>query len=679
MKRFISIIVTLTSLLTACINVETASVNDLYVGGITDRRLVLDGREGCSKSFYIIANYDWQIIDYRHFSCYPSSGSKCDANSPINITATALQSNNSADTIRLSDLNFKLLHTRFVGISAYQLPQVCLKSGNKLFVNAVAGSKATAQIVSKADDVHLVVSGDISATIGEKNSKDEFSITVVANNNNNNSESNKIGTIEFEVDGIKQGGKIEVIQQSAILFDRSVVMLPSKAGESNMLEVTSNFGIVATESSDLFSVELISTKAHTKQFKVTALADNDSTMERNLGEICITLADMPDCSRCIEVHQRKAKAPQTIIVHFIGTALQYYFNNNASKILEALNANIQGDAQILAITTDATNNATLYELRYDDILGKAVQEVVTKLSLPTPYNATLFENNLRKALNFAPAEKYALVIGSHGLAWVPKSGATPKSQGMWRMGISPSELWKRNENAEMTRHIGDSTTTQYDITEISNAIEATGIKFDYILFDACFMSNVESAYELRNSADYIIGSPCEVLGIGFPYAKVTPYMLTNRGISYNLDKICSEYVNYYRTSSGTTSACVAVTHTAELERLAAAMKAVNKAGTKSEFSLENVQYYEGQAVHSFYDLGDMVRQSCADEEAAATFKEQLDKTVTSRYHTDQFYSGYGSDNKYYHDINYYSGISTSAMVEHYSTDWQQTAWYKATH
>jgi hypothetical protein len=247
------------------------------------------------------------------------------------------------------------------------------------------------------------------------------------------------------------------------------------------------------------------------------------------------------------------------------------------------------------------------------------------------------------------------------------------------MGISPSELWKRNENAEMTRHIGDSTTTQYDITEISNAIEATGIKFDYILFDACFMSNVESTYELRHSADYIIGSPCEVLGIGFPYAKVTPYMLTNRGTSYNLDKIFSEYVNYYRTSSGTTSACVAVTHTAELERLAAAMKAVNKAGTKSEFSLENVQYYEGQAVHSFYDLGDMVRQSCADEEVAAAFKEQLDKTVTSRYHTDQFYSGYGSDNKYYHDINYYSGISTSAMVEHYSTNWKQTAWYKATH
>ena len=29
--------------------------------------------------------------------------------------------------------------------------------------------------------------------------------------------------------------------------------------------------------------------------------------------------------------------------------------------------------------------------------------------------------------------------------------------------------------------------------------------------------------------------------------------------------------------------------------------------------------------------------------------------------------------------NYYSGISTSAMVDHYSYDWKETSWYKATH
>ena len=171
------------------------------------------------------------------------------------------------------------------------------------------------------------------------------------------------------------------------------------------------------------------------------------------------------------------------------------------------------------------------------------------------------------------------------------------------------------------------------------------------------------------------------MGAGFPYALVVPYMLTQGGTSYDLDKICRNYVDYYRSSASTPSACIAVTHTETLEALAEAMKAVNSATIKSDFSLDNVQYYEGQDPHSFYDLGDIVEKSCANSDVAAAFKEQLDKSVTSRYHTDQFYSAYGSHNKYYHDINSesYSGITTSAMVEHYAYDWSQTAWYKATH
>ena len=398
-----------------------------------------------------------------------------------------------------------------------------------------------------------------------------------------------------------------------------------------------------------------------------------------LGTIDVSLVGNPDCKNTINVSQRKAKASQTIIIHFVGTALQHYFNHNVTKILEALNSNIQGDAQVVAITTDNSTKATLYELRYDKNLGKAVQERVKKLDLPTPYDSALFEKNLREALNFAPAEKYALVVGSHGRAWVPKFSSMALSRSLKSKGLTPEDLWKRKEGAEMTRHIGDNESTRYDIEEISAAIAANNVKFDYILFDACFMSNVESVYELRNSAKYIIGSPCEVMGYGFPYAKVMKYMLENGGSSYNLDKICSEYVNYYKTEATTPSACVAVTTTSELEALAKAMKAVNTAGDKAGFSLSNVQYYEGQEEHSFYDLGHMVELSCADATAAAQFKAQLDKTVTSRYHTEFFYSVYGSNNTYYHYINYYTGITTSAKVEHYADDWKKTAWYKATH
>ena len=643
--------------------------------GIVNRKLMLDGSEGVSSTFTFIANHDWKIIDYKGFSCEPSYGTKTAEGEVETITVKPLRANNTSDTIRLSDLNVKMLSTRFVGISAYQYPQIRLPKGNSVTVESLQGSTATISFVTNAEDVELIVSGDITATYTLKDEKkSEYLITITSTQDNGTPTNRIVGTIGFEANGERQETKIDVVQTSAIVLDRSAVMLPSMVGGSNMLDVASEFDINISSDSDKFTV----TQQKNKNFVITANCENTSTEPVLLGNIEVSLVNAPHCKTSIEVMQRSAKASQTIIVHFIGTALRPYFESNIEKMLEALSLNIQGNAQIVAVTTDTTNKATMYELRYDGNLGKAVKEKVKELSLSTPYNAAIFENTLREALSFAPADKYALVVGSHGLAWVPKVPTPSTVRTLKRMGLSTS-LWERMKDAEMTRHIGDKDATRYDITEVSAAIAACNVKFDYILFDACFMGNVESAYELRNAAKYIVASPCEVMGAGFPYNYVMPYMLESQGESYNLDKVCSEYVDYYKTKATTESACVALIETAELDALASAMKAVNGVGIKSEFSLWNVQYYEGQLPHSFYDLGDMVEQSCVDATVANAFKKQLDKCVTSRYHTDRFYSAYGTNNQYYHDINYYSGITTSAMVEHYSADWQQTAWYKATH
>lgn len=678
MKRISIFIIILTTLLTtSCIdNGPKANVNDLQItSGIRDHKLILDGSQGVSSKFSFRSKHDWSIIDYKGFSCDPSSGTMSLGDEDITITATPLSSNNSADTIYLSELNFKLLSTRFVGISAYQLPQIRMPKGSRVVVDALSGSTSSIVIVSSSDDVEVVADGNITASLSEKNDRNEYTITVTASQENFTAADKVVGSVGFKVGGVKQKGKIEVVQTSAIVLDRSEVLLPGKAGGENIFVMDSNFKISVSTTSSSFSV----TPLGNNTFSVVANSDNTTGSTLSLGSIDISLADVPDCKCSIEVKQRKAKASQTIIIHFIGTALQHYFDINLDKILEALNKNIQGDAQVVAITTDTQSKATLHELRFDNTLGKAVQEKVKELKLPTPYNAALLESNIRAALEFAPADKYALVIGSHGRAWVPKITSTSFARTLNKKGITPEDLWRRKEGAEMTRHIGDNESTRYNIEEISAAIAANNVKFDYILFDACFMGNIESAYEFRNCADYIIGSPCEVMGYGFPYARVIPYMLVNGGKSYDLDKICSEYVLYYKTEAVTPSACVALTHTAELEALAQVTKEVNKAGTKGDFSLDKVQYYEGQDEHSFYDLGHMVELSCADAEVAARFKKQLDKTVTSRYHTDSFYSVYGSNNTYYHKINYYSGITTSARVEHYADDWRKTAWYKATH
>lgn len=684
MNRFnsIAILVATLSLLASCVKVnQSAKVSDLEVLGISDRKLMLNGTEGVTTSFSLKANYDWRIIDYKGFVCVPSSGTKTEGNEIVTITAIPQQTNNSADTIRLSDLNFKLLSTRFVGISAYQLPQIMLPDGNRAYVDAVEDSKTSIRFMSKCESVDVTSTGDIEIlSISDKNKNDEYTITIKATNSNGTPSTQKIGSIGFVVDGITQGVVIDVIQASAISLDRNIVFLSGHAGATNMLEISSDFEINVSSKSSLF----VLSEVRKKSYCITATSDNANSENRLLGEVVVSLNDMPDCKQVIEVWQRSnTPAPQTIMVYFVGTQLSRFFETNISKMLSALNGNIQQKSRVVVIFSNSTTDATLYELRYDEMLGKAVKEKVKELSLPTPYNASLFERNIRELKELAPAEKYALVIGSHGHGWTPKNFTATSSSHLMKMGFGDlSLLWQKPEGA-LTRHIGDNGyTVQYDICEIAEGIVANNIKLEYLLFDSCYMGNIESAYELRNATKYIIGSPCEIMGAGFPYAKVMPYMLAGGGTSYNLDKICSEYVEHYRNdkSVGINSACIALTNTAELEALATTVKAVNSASTKSDFSLYNVQTYDGissahNPVHIFYDLKDLVEQSCADKEVVKAFNAQIAKTVTSLYHTDRFYSAY--DGKY-HDVNYYSGITTSAMVDFCRAEWQQTAWYKAT-
>ena len=678
MKKLTIFLLLATTLFTGCIdNGPKANVNDLQlVSGIRDHKLILEGTEGMSTTFSFRANHDWSIIDYEGFICDPSSGTKSAPGENITVTATPLRSNNTADTIRLSDLNFKMLSTRFVGISAYQLPQIRMPKGNKVCVDALRGSKGTLTIVSSCENITIEADGDITASLGEKNDKDEYVVTITANNENLSVSNQHIGSVYFEVNGVMQEGKIEVEQTSALVLDRSEVMLPGKVGGKNILVVDCDFEFEVSTTSENFDV----TANGKNTFTVTAKSGNTTGKTLSLGEIVISLSDAPECQRTIEVKQRKAKASQTIIVHFVGTALKHYFETNVNNILEALNGNIQGDAQIMVITTDTDTKATLYECRYDGKLGKAVKEKIKEIGLAPNYDSSVFRYNICAALDFAPAEKYALIIGSHGLGWIPVNGYPNNiSRELSLPGQKPAEIWKRNENAEMTRHFGDRDNTRYDISELAQAIQGSNIELEYLLFDACFMGNIESVYDLRHVTKHIIGSPCEVMGYGFPYARIMKYMLTDGGTSYNLDKICSEYVNYYKTDAVIHSACVALTNTSELEALAEAMKEVFKADEKADFSLDKVQYYEGISPHVFYDLEHIVELSCADADAVAKFKAQLKKTVTSRYHTDSFYSAYSSGNSYYHAINYYSGISTSYKCETYEHDWKNTAWYKATH
>ena len=194
---------------------------------------------------------------------------------------------------------------------------------------------------------------------------------------------------------------------------------------------------------------------------------------------------------------------------------------------------------------------------------------------------------------------------------------------------------------------------------------------EYILFDDCYMSSIEVAYELRNVTDYLIASASEIMAYGMPYAVIGEYLLDDS----DFQAVCDGFYDFYSTYSmpyGT----LAVTVCAELENLAMIMKKINTKYIFDESSENTLQRMDGYTPIIFYDYGDYVEKLCKDPVLLERFEQQLSRAVPYKVHTDYFYSV----TKGRVPIYTFSGITTSDPSKHsFTVSKTDTEWYKATH
>ena len=367
--------------------------------------------------------------------------------------------------------------------------------------------------------------------------------------------------------------------------------------------------------------------------------------------------------------------PQTIIVYMSGTSLNWAFNANVQDMETALKSNIQGNSRVVVVWQNGVaKKAEAIELVYKN--GLIERQPLAEYELENVMSADDLSYIFNDVMRMAPATAYGLILGSHSWSWIPYADYDQ----IRTNGLTKAQL-ARLRTIELPRHlqtrfIGDpSGANKFDITTLASAIQATGKKFEYILFDACFMGNVEAAYELRNCTKYIIGSACEIMGNGFPYTKTLPHLLKNGGTTYDLKAAAQSFHEHYKSTlkySGT----VALIACSQLDALAAEMKQVNQS-IKDDYDRSALQTYEGGTNHIFFDLGDYVDKACTDTAAVSSFKAQLEKAVPAKFTLDSFWSTYVTSNHY--PVTSFSGLSTSAPSILFRESYAQTAWYKATH
>lgn len=373
-----------------------------------------------------------------------------------------------------------------------------------------------------------------------------------------------------------------------------------------------------------------------------------------------------------------APAPHAMLFYFVGTDLDSFFGINIAAAERAVASGAVGNGKIAYFRRSGNNEWAISEISYDAKKKRLSDRVLKRYQSP---DLSDMNGYLADMISLVQAESYGLILGGHGTGWLPKGNELRSYSVAGRLypfGQAPvegAEVTRTGAQNPATRYFGEEGV-MFNIEELAASAVSTGVKFDYIIFDDCFMSNIESLYAMRRAADYIIASPCEIMGAGFPYETVVKSLFVDEGRRHDLEGVCRNFYDYYRNYS-IPSGCVAMAVCSELDNMAAAARRLYAAADRDIDQL-TLQTYEPLSDHMFFDMMQHAEKISDDESLVDEFRRQFDRTFpeSCRLHTDTYYSVYNGRNNY---INYYSGVSTSAPAKVYTDEYRKTEWYRVTH
>jgi hypothetical protein len=191
-----------------------------------------------------------------------------------------------------------------------------------------------------------------------------------------------------------------------------------------------------------------------------------------------------------------------------------------------------------------------------------------------------------------PAHHYALILWNHGNGWAPtevdriarsvnspgysereisERSASPLGRVLFRPSLE--NIFSLATPSERAICSDDGSGHSLDTIElgrvISKGVETIGQKFDLLGMDACLMSNIEVAYQLRDHVRYIVASEENEPADGWPYDRILRRITDNPGMqAAELARyIVSDYVGWYREADSSEDITQSAIDLAQLDTL----------------------------------------------------------------------------------------------------------------
>ena len=238
--------------------------------------------------------------------------------------------------------------------------------------------------------------------------------------------------------------------------------------------------------------------------------DSIVTREDALGEDAAIIDTLP-VSRAHFVEDHSADQNAVVITYIVGSNLENRSGLATANIHQMMEASQKGSGLTFVIQaggserwfTDGIEDSSYGRYTIQDGQLTKVQELDSSISMADPAQ---FADFLAWTRDNYPADRYMLVLWDHG-------GGVPNGYGL-------DDLHERSD--------GD---TVLSVSEIRDAIDQSGIRFDLIGFDACLMQDIEIAAALEPYADYYLASEETEGGYGWYYTTAFGLLAENPGIS----------------------------------------------------------------------------------------------------------------------------------------------------
>lgn len=361
---------------------------------------------------------------------------------------------------------------------------------------------------------------------------------------------------------------------------------------------------------------------------------------------------------------------ETVIVFFPYTVNLYNYLSNNIKDIEAAMLRRENNPNVLVYINETKKSSCLYSIR-----KKGNECVHDTLRIYDNHDYTTVEglsSLFSEMKTLTPNTKdYKMIIGCHGMGWIFGDDYNKVRT------LHPMMFKEEYEENPITRWIGVGSAA-IDIDMFAQAMDRASLHTKLMLFDVCYMGNIESLYELRHTSDYIIASSIEIMGKGMPYQLLWDDIIANN--TQSIDNICNKFYTYYNNSDQPYAAIAGI-DCSKLDNLAAVVKDINLSYTFPDNEFNSLQMLDGYRPSLFFDMGRYIELQCKDDALMQRYNQAMNEVVFTKYNTAEYYTALTQGARGVHEINYCSGLTTSApsVNELSKSGWERTSWYKATH